>query len=328
MTRMRVVQVSEFGGPEVLAPREVDPPEPGPGEVLVRLTASGVNFIDIYHRVGRYRLPLPFVPGVEGAGVVTAVGDDVTDPTVGQRVGWVNLPGTYAEYATVPAARTIPLPDGVDDELAAAVLVQGITAHYLTRGSYPVRPGDDILVHAAAGGTGALIVQVATALGARVIGTVSTADKEKVAREAGAAEVIRYADGTAEIPERVRALTSGRGVAAAYDGVGAATFEASLASLARRGTLVYFGAASGLVPPFDLARLAGGSLLVTRPTIGDFIAERAELLGRAGDVLGWVADGRLRVAVSERFPLAEAAAAHRALESRRTTGKLLLTIDA
>jgi NADPH2:quinone reductase len=323
---MRAVQLSEFGPPEVLVAREVDAPEPGPGEVLVRMSASGVNFVDVYHRIGRYPLPLPVIPGVEGAGEVVAVGDGVTEPAVGGRVGWVNVPGTYAEYAAVPADRVVPLPDTVTDEVAAAVLVQGITAHYLTRACYRVRPGEDILVHAAAGGTGALITQAAAALGARIIGTVSTPEKEKVAREAGAAEIIRYAEGVADVPRRVRELTGGRGVSAVYDGVGAATFEASLASLGRRGTLVYFGAASGLVPPFDLARLGAGSHQVTRPTLGDFIADRAELLERAADVFDWVTDGRLRISVSERFPLADAAAAHRALESRRTTGKLLLVM--
>jgi NADPH2:quinone reductase len=327
MATMRAVRLEEFGGPDVLVARDVDTPEPAPGEVLVRLSASGVNFVDIYHRTGRYQVPLPFVPGVEGVGVVTAVGAGVTEPAVGRRVGWVNRPGTYAENATVPADEAIPLPDGMTDETAAAVLLQGITAQYLTHSCHAVRPGEDILVHAAAGGTGALITQVATALGARVIGTVSTPEKENVAREAGAAEIIRYAEGVDDVPRRVRELTGGRGVAAVYDGVGAATFEASLASLSRRGTLVYFGAASGLVPPFDLARLGAGSHLVTRPTLGDFIADRTELLARAADVFGWVAAGRLRVAVSARFPLRDAAAAHRALESRRTTGKLLLVPD-
>jgi NADPH:quinone reductase len=326
MATMRAVQVREFGGPEVLVPREIDAPEPGPGEVLVRLTASGVNFVDVYHRTGRYPLPRPFVPGVEGAGVVTAVGEGVADPAVGRRVGWLNRTGTYAEFATVPAGEAVPLPDKVTTETAAAALLQCITAHYLTHACYPIRPGEDVLVHAAAGGTGALVTQVATALGARVIGTVSTPEKEKVAREAGAAEIIRYAEDVDDVPRRVRELTDGRGVAAVFDGVGAATFEASLASLARRGTLVYFGAASGLVPPFELARLGAGSHLVTRPTLGDFIAERAELLARAGDVFEWLTTGRLRISVSAQFPLEDAAAAHRALESRRTTGKLLLVM--
>ena len=240
---MRAIQLSEVGGPQVLRPAEVPAPEPGPGDVLVRLAASGVNFIDVYHRIGRYPLPLPFVPGVEGAGRVAAVGAEVAGVAVGDRVAWVNIPGGYAEYAVLPAERVIPLPEVIDDETAAGALLQGITAHYLTHSSYPVQPGDTVLVHAAAGGTGQLLTQLATALGARVIGTASTPAKAELAREAGAIEVL--GPGDADLPARVRELTGGRGVAAAYDGVGAATFEASLAALRIRGTLALFGAASG-----------------------------------------------------------------------------------
>src|SRR4051794_8365747 len=240
---MRAIQVDAYGGPEVLAPVELPTPEPGPGEVVVRTAASGVNFVDIYHRTGAYPVPLPFVPGVEGAGTVTAAGDGVTGVAVGDRVGWCNDLGSYAQYVKLSADRVVALPDGVSEELAAAGLTQGVTAHYLTHSSYAVRPGDTVLVHAAAGGTGQLVTQYAHALGARVIGTVSTDEKEAVARAAGADEVLRY---DVDIAAEVRKLTDGAGVAAAFDGVGRATFDASLASLAPRGTLVTFGSASGV----------------------------------------------------------------------------------
>jgi NADPH2:quinone reductase len=319
---MHVVRMAQVGAADVLTPQQVPAPTPGRGDVLVKVTAAGVNFIDVYHRTGRYPQPLPFVPGVEGAGTVAALGAAVDGIAVGQRVAWVNVPGAYSEYAAVPADRIIPLPEKVGDELAAASLLQGITAHYLTHASYPVREGDTVLIHAAAGGTGQMLTQIAAIRGARVIGTVSTAEKEKVAREAGAAEVLR--SDVDDLAAQVRALTGGSGVSAVYDGVGTATFEASLASLAVRGTLVYFGAASGLVPPFDLARLAQGSHTVIRPTLGHYIADRAEYVARATDVLDWLASGRLRVAITGRYPLAGAADAHRDLENRRTTGKLLL----
>ncbi len=319
---MHAIQIQTYGGPEVLVPAELPTPEPGPGEVLVRTTASGVNFIDIYHRTGAYPQPLPFVPGVEGAGTIVAVGPDVTDLAVGDRVGWCNGMGSYADYVKLPAAHVVSLPDGVSDELAAAAMLQGATAHYLTHASYPVRPGDTVLVHAAAGGTGQLVTQYAHALGARVIATVSTDEKEAVARAAGADEVLRYDD---DVPKEVRRLTDGEGVAAVYDGVGRATFDASLASLAIRGTLVTFGSASGVVAPVDIARLAQGSFFVTRPSVGHYLRTPEERAERLGDVLARLADGSLRVTITERFPLAEAAAAHTALASRRTTGKLVLT---
>ncbi|GLX00904.1 quinone oxidoreductase [Microtetraspora sp. NBRC 16547] len=295
-------------------------PVPGPGEVLVQVAASGVNFIDVYHRQGRYPLPLPFVPGSEGAGTVVATGDGVTDIVVGDAVGWASVLGSYATRAVIPASMAVPLPHGLAPELAAAVLLQGLTAHYLTHSVYAVRPGDNVLVHAAAGGVGLLLTQIAKLLGARVIGTVSTDAKEKLAKEAGADEVLRYTN----FSEAVRELT-GAGVHVVYDGVGASTFDGSLAALRPRGMMALYGAASGPVPPFDPQRLnVGGSLFLTRPTLAHYIATREELLGRAGELLGWVASGALKVHISERYPLAEARRAHDDLEARRTTGKLLL----
>lgn len=318
---MDAIRVLKHGGPEVLEPSEVDTPEPGPGQVLVRLAATGVNYIDIYFRTGQYPSELPLTPGSEGAGTVVAAGPGVTSPAVGDRVASTNLAGSYAEYALVPANRVVPVPDGVSDEQAAASLLQGMTAHYLLLDTAPVRSGDTVLVHAAAGGMGLLLTQLATRLGARVIGTVSTPEKEKLARQAGAAEVIGYDD----IAAKVRELTGGAGVASVYDGVGRTTFDESLASLRPRGILALYGAASGKVPPFDPQRLqGGGSLFLTRPTLAHYIADDEELRRRASDVYGWVADGSLSVLVGGRYPLAEAGRAHTDLASRRTTGKLLL----
>ncbi len=317
---MRAIVVSTPGDSSALEYAERPDPVPGPGEVLVQVAASGVNFIDVYHRQGRYPLPLPFVPGSEGAGTVIATGDGVTDLVVGDAVGWASVLGSYATRAVIPASMAVPLPRGLSPELAAAVLLQGLTAHYLTHSTYAIRPGDDVLVHAAAGGVGLLLVQIAKLLGARVIGTVSTEAKEKLAREAGADEVLRYAN----FSEAVRDIT-GAGVHVVYDGVGAATFDGSLAALRPRGMMALYGAASGPVPPFDPQRLnQGGSLFLTRPSLAHYIATREELLGRAGELLGWVASGALKVHISERYPLAEARRAHDDLEARRTTGKLLL----
>lgn len=321
---MHAVQITRHGGPEVLTVAEVDPPQPGQGEVAVEVAAAGVNFIDVYHREGRYPVTLPFIPGVEAAGRIVALGSGVSGFAVGDRVGWVNVPGGYAQCAAVPADRLVPLPDAIDDDTAAGVLLQGMTAHFLTHDSYQVQSGDTVLVHAAAGGMGLLLTQLITHLGGRVIGTTSTPEKEELARRAGAAEVIRYT-AVDDLAAEVRRLTGGEGVAAAYDGVGAQTFDASLASLRIRGRLVLFGGASGPVPPFDPMRLAAaGSVSLTRPTLTHFIIEREELLRRASDVLGWVADKTLSVSISARYPLAEAARAHEDLEARRTTGKLLL----
>ena len=318
---MKAIQIAQTGGPDVLRLADLPDPSPGPGQVLVRLSAIGINFVDTYHRGGLYPRAVPFVPGGEGAGEVVAVGDGVSGVVAGDRVASTDLAGAYAELAVVAADRLVPLPAGVPDEGAAAVLLQGMTAHYLLHDSYPVRPGDPVLVHAAAGGMGLLLSQWGKALGARVIGTASTPEKVELARSAGANPVLGY-DGFAAA---VRDLTDGDGVAAVYDGVGRATFDESLASLRRHGVLVLYGQSSGPVPPFDLARLnSGGSLYVTRPTLGHFVSTPAELLSRAGDVLGRVAAGTLSVRIGGRYPLAEAARAHEDLEARRTTGKLLL----
>ncbi|GAA0562579.1 quinone oxidoreductase family protein [Actinomadura livida] len=318
---MRAIVITENGGPEVLVAGERPVPEPGPGEVLIDIAAAGVNFIDVYFRTGAYRQELPYIPGVEAAGTVAAVGDGVTEFSAGDRVAWANVQGAYAEQAAVPADRVVPVPDGVTLEDAAASLLQGMTAHYLTRSTYPIQEGDTVLVHAAAGGMGLLLTQAAKALGARVIGTASTPEKEKLAKDAGADVTMGY-DG---FPERVRELTGGEGVAAVYDGVGAPTFDGSLASLRRRGVLALYGAAGGPVPPFDPQRLnAAGSVYLARPSLAHFTEVREELLERAADVYGWVGSGALRVHVGRRHDLAEAATAHADLEARRSTGKLLL----
>ncbi|QKG21531.1 alcohol dehydrogenase zinc-binding domain-containing protein [Actinomadura verrucosospora] len=318
---MRAIIVSANGGPEVLTAGERPDPVPGAGEVLVDVAASGVNFIDVYYRTGAYAQPLPYTPGVEGAGTVAAVGEGVVDVAVGDRVAWSNVQGSYAERAVVPVDKAVPVPDGVGLDDAAAALLQGMTAHYLTRSVHEVKAGETVLVHAAAGGMGLLLTQIAKASGARVIGTASTPEKKRIARDAGADEVLDY-DGFAG---RVRELTGGEGVAVVYDGVGAPTFDGSLASLRRRGVLALYGAAGGKVPPFDPQRLnAAGSLFLTRPTLADYTATREELLERAADVYGLIASGALKLHIGKRYALADAAAAHADLEARRTTGKLLL----
>jgi NADPH2:quinone reductase len=319
---MRAVVVPENGGTEILEVQERPTPSPGPGELLVEVAASGINFIDVYKRQGVYAVPTPFVLGQECAGTVVHVGDGVTDFVPGDVVATASGAGTHASAAIVPADVGVGVPDGVPADIAAAVMLQGITAHYLVNSTYPVRAGETVLVHAAAGGVGQLLCQLATAKGARVIGTVGSAAKVDVARAAGADEVIRY-DEVDDLAAAVRDLVPD-GVHVAYDGVGKATFDASLASLRRRGMLAIFGGASGQVPPFDVQRLnAGGSLFVTRPTIGHYIADRPELLWRAGEILDALADGSLRVAVGGRYGLDEAAAAYDALEGRASTGKLL-----
>lgn len=320
---MRAVVVTTPGGPDVMEVVDRPTPEPGPGEVLVDVAAGGVNFIDTYHRSGAYPLPAPFVVGSEGAGRVVATGTGVRDVRVGDRVAWAMVPGTgYAEQAVVPADRLVPVPDDVDDETAAAVLLQGMTAQFLTRSTFPVSAGDDVLVHAAAGGVGLLLTQMASAAGARVIGTTSTPDKAALAREAGAAEIV---PADADLAAEVRRITGGRGVDVVYDGVGRATFDAGLDCLRPRGMMVLFGAASGPVPPLDPQVLnAKGSLFLTRPSLVHYTAERAELLERAGDVLELVRTGRLAVRIGGRYRLAEARRAHEDLEGRRTTGKLLV----
>jgi NADPH:quinone reductase len=321
---VRAIVVNRTGGPEVLELEERPDPQPGPGQLLVDVEAAGVNFIDVYQREGRYPLPLPYLAGSEGAGVVREVGAGVEDVAAGDRVAWAMVDGTgYATTAVVPAERAVPVPDGVGLDQAAAVLLQGMTAHFLVESTYPVQPGDDVLVHAGAGGVGLLLTQLATRRGGRVIATVSTDEKAEVARGAGAAEVVRY--DREDTVERVRALTGDRGVRAVYDGVGQATFEASLDCLAPRGTLVLFGAASGAVPPVDpMALMTRGSLFLTRPSLKHYVADRTELLERAEAVMTAVQDGHLHVRIGATYALEDAAQAHRDLESRRTTGKSLL----
>jgi NADPH2:quinone reductase len=320
---MRAIRTERYGGPEVLDVVEVEPPRPGPGQVLVDVAACGVNFVDTYHRGGVYRVPLPLSLGVEGAGTVAAVGDGVGDLRTGDHVAWVAAPGSYAEQVVVEAARAVPVPDGISKEVAGAVALQGLTAQYLCTSTYAVQPGDVALVHAAAGGVGLLLTQMIKLRGGRVIGTVSSAEKAALARRAGADDVVRYdeVDFTAE----ARRLTGGEGVHVVYDGVGRTTFEGSLKSLRPRGMLVLFGASSGQVEPFDPQRLqGGGSLFLTRPTLVNYTSTRDELLARARDVFGWVASGQLDVRIGGRYPLHEARRAHEDLEGRRTTGKLVL----
>ena len=320
---MRAIRVREIGGPEVLRVETVDDPIPGPGQALVRVEATGVNFIEIYNRKGIYKQPLPCTLGEEGAGTIEAVGPGVTDFHVGDRVVSYNLKGSYAELALADVDRLIAVPDDVTTRQAAAVMLQGMTAHYLVTSVYALQPGDTCLVHAAAGGVGLLLCQMAKRRNAIVIGTVSTDEKAALAREAGADEVILYTkqDFVAEVAR----ITDGKLVQVVYDSVGATTFEKSLQCLARRGMMALFGQSSGLVPPFDpLLLLRNGSLFLTRPTLAHYAATRDELVWRAGDVLGWVRDGSLDVRIDRAVPLAEAGDAHQALEDRRTTGKVLL----
>ncbi|WP_433798705.1 quinone oxidoreductase family protein [Actinomycetospora sp. CA-084318] len=318
---MRAVRVEAHGGPEVLVPAEVAEPEVGAADVLVDVAAAGVNYIDTYLRSGLYPATLPAVPGLEGAGTVRAVGSAVSDVAVGDVVAFCDGPGTYAQVAAIPAARCVPVPAGVSADLAAAVLLQGMTAHYLLHDTYAVRPGDPVLVHAGAGGMGLLLCQMASALGATVFATTSTDEKASLARAAGAAHVFGY-DGFAD---EVRSSTSGEGVAAVYDGVGATTFDGSLAALRVRGVLALYGAASGPVPPVDPQRLnAAGSVYLTRPSLGWHVRTTASLRSRAASVLGAVADGSLSVRIGARYPLEAAVDAHRDLEGRASTGKLLL----
>jgi NADPH2:quinone reductase len=322
---MRAVVVTQPGGPEVLELQDRPTPDPGSGEVRVDVRAAGVNFTDVYQRTGLYAVPTPFVLGSEGSGVISAVGADVTELRVGQRVAWAQAPGSYAEQVIVRAAAAVPVPEGLADDVAAGALLQGMTAHYLLNSTYAVQPGDTVVVHAAAGGVGLLLTQLAKAKGARVIATVGPSsgghDKAELARGAGADVVLGY-DGFAD---EVRRLTDGVGVPVVFDSVGATTVDGSLASLRRRGMLVLFGQSSGVVPPLEPRRLmTGGSLYVTRPTMGDYLTTREELLWRAEEVFGAMVDGSLDVRIGGRYALADAADAHRDLEARRTTGKLVL----
>lgn len=316
----RAIRIDRTGGPEVLQQVELEPGPVGPGQARVGIAAAGVNFIDIYHRDGSYPRRLPFTAGLEGAGTVLEIGDGVDDVAVGDRVAWSDLPGSYAEQVVGRAAHLIPVPDDVGDDDAAAFPLQGLTVQYLTTSSYRVRPGDDVLVHAGAGGVGQLLIQWATAAGARVIATASTPDKRALASAAGAADVIEY-EGFDEV---ARTLTGGTGVHAVYDGVGKDTFDRSMNALRIRGTMVLFGAASGQPAPVDPRRLAAKSLFLTRPKLADHVLTRDELLMRSADVLGRIGVGTLRLTIGARYPLADAATAHTDLAARRTTGKLLL----
>lgn len=320
---MKAMRVHDFGGPEVLKYEDIAIPEPKAGEARVAIEAIGVNFIDVYHRTGLYPLRRPFTLGMEAAGVVDSIGEGVSEVKPGDRVAYAMVPGAYAEYAIVPAARLVPVPDGVDPKTAAAVMLQGMTAHYLTRSTYPLKEDTTALVHAAAGGAGLLLVQMAKMLGARVIGTVSSEAKAELARQAGADEIILYTQ--TDFLAEVKRIMNGKGVHVVYDSVGATTFEKSLDCLRPRGYLVLFGQSSGPVPPFDPGKLAAkGSLFLTRPSLAHYTLDRAELLQRAKDLFGWIQTGKLKVRIDSVLPLKDAAEAHRRLEARRTTGKVVL----
>jgi NADPH2:quinone reductase len=319
---MKAILVRQVGGPEVLRYEEIAVPVPGPGQVLVKVEAIGLNYIDVYYRSGLYKSSLPFTPGMEAAGTVSAIGSGITELRSGDRVAYALVLGAYAEYAVVAAERLVKIPEGVDVFSAAAALLQGMTAHYLVLSTYPLQPGDTALVHAAAGGMGLLLTQVIKLRGGRVFGTVSTPDKAALAREAGADEVILYTE--QDFEAEVLRLTDSHGVNVVYDSVGKTTFDKSLSCLAPRGTLALFGQSSGPVPPVDPARLAKNAVFLTRPGLGHYTAARAELVRRASDVLGWVKSGQLKLRIHQRVPLKDAAEAHRMLEGRTTTGKVLL----
>jgi len=320
---MKAIRVHAPGGPEALRYEDVPRPTPGPGQVLVRIEAAGLNFIDVYQRNGHYKVPVPFTLGQEAAGNVAAVGSGVAEPNVGARVAYTTILGAYAEYAVVPADRVVVLPDGVSTKQGAAAMLQGLTAHYLATSTYPLKSGDACLVHAAAGGVGLLLCQVAALRGARVVGTVSTREKAALARAAGAADVILYTE--QDFEAEVKRLLGGAGLQVIYDSVGKTTFEKGLNCLAARGMMVLYGQSSGPVGPFDPQVLnQKGSLFLTRPTLAHHILTRAELVARAGEVLGWIESGKLQVRIERELPLAQAAEAHRLLEGRKTTGKVLL----
>ena len=320
---MQAIRVHAPGGPEALCLDDIPRPEPAAGEALVRLEAAGVNFIDVYQRSGLYRIPLPATLGQEGAGVVAAVGPGVSELREGDRVAYTSVLGSYAEYSVVPADRLVRLPDGVSTRDGAAAMLQGLTAHYLATSTYPLEPGDRCVVHAAAGGVGLLLVQMAKLLGAFVIGTVSTEEKARLAREAGADEVIRYTE--QDFVAETRRITGGEGVEVIYDSVGRTTFERGLDLLVPRGMMVLFGQSSGPVAPLDPQLLnQKGSLFLTRPTLGHYVATRDELLARADELFGWIEAGAVKLRIEHEFALADAARAHRELEGRRTTGKVLL----
>jgi NADPH2:quinone reductase len=320
---MKAIQVQQVGGPDVMQLAEVPVPEPKPDEAAVKIVASGVNFIDVYYREGRYKAAIPFIPGQEAAGEVVAVGREVTGVRIGDRVAYTMVMGSYAEYAAVAADRLVKIPDGVDYKQAASVMLQGMTAHYLSHSTYPLKKGETALVHAAAGGVGLLLTQMAHNIGARVIATVSTEEKAKLAREAGADEVILYTQ--VDFEAETKRLTDGKGVDVVYDSVGKTTFEKGLNVLRPRGYMVLFGGSSGAVPPIDLIQLSQkGSLFVTRPSLGAYVATREELEYRADAVFGMIAAGKLKLRIEHLYPLKDAPQAHRDLEGRKTSGKILL----
>ena len=320
---MKAVRIHAPGGPEAMRYEDAPEPSPKPGEAVVKVEAAGINYIDVYFRSGQYKAELPVTLGMEAGGTVSAVGQGVADVKVGDKVAYTGIPGAYAEYAAVPASRLVTLPAGISTKQGAAAMLQGMTAHYLACSTYPLKPGDVCLVHAAAGGVGLLLCQMAKMRGARVIGTVSTEDKAKLAREAGASDVILYVDQDFEV--EVKRLTDGKGVHVVYDSVGKTTFDKGFNCLRPRGVMALYGQSSGPTGPFDLQVLnAKGSLFVTRPSLNHHVATREELSQRAGEVLGWIRDGKLKLRTELEFPLKEAAEAHRALEGRKTTGKVLL----
>ena len=322
--RVKAVRVHAYGGPEALQYEDVEVPRPGAGEAVVKIAASGLNYLDVQYRLGRVKAPtIPFTIGSEASGVVSEIGPGVTEVKVGDRVGYAMALGSYAEYAVVPAWKLVTLPSGLDMQVAAGVMLQGLTAHYLTHSTFPLKPGDTVLVHAAAGGVGSVITQVARILGARVIATAGTEAKGELARQTGAHDVIIYS--TQDFEAEVRRLTDGRGVDVVYDSVGKDTFDKSLNCLRPRGLLALFGFSSGLVPPFDPATLGTkGSLFLTRPGLNQYMATREELLMRANQIFEWLASGALKIRIDRVFPLAEATMAHQELEARRTAGKVLL----
>jgi NADPH2:quinone reductase len=322
-TTIRAIRVARPGGPEAMRPEEAAVPSPGPGEARVRIEYAGINFIDVYHRTGFYPVDPPFTPGMEAAGTVEAVGPDVEEVREGDRVAYAMNLGAYAEAAIVPAWKLVPVPDSVPLDQAAALILQGLTAHYLAMSTFPLREGHTALVHAAAGGVGLLLIQIANMRGARVIGTVSTEEKAALARDAGAHDVIRYTE--EDFVQAVGSMTNGRGVDVVYDSVGQTTFEGSLDSLTRRGYMILFGQSSGPVAPLDPAVLnRKGSLFLTRPTVVHYAADREELLGRTNQLFQWVEHGDLRIRIDRTLPLDQAAEAHRLLEARQTAGKVLL----
>jgi NADPH2:quinone reductase len=320
---MKAIRVNAPGGPEVLRYEDTPEPTPKAGEATVKVDAAGINYIDVYQRSGQYKLALPLTLGLEAGGTVSAVGPNVTEVKVGDKVAYTGVPGAYAQYAAVPAARLVTLPTGLTTRQGAAAMLQGLTAHYLACSTYPLKSGDTCLVHAAAGGVGLLLCQIAKMRGARVIGTVSTEDKAKLAREAGASDVILYTK--QDFEAEVNRLTDGKGIQVVYDSVGQTTFDKGFNCLAPRGMMALYGQSSGPIGPFDPQTLsAKGSLFLTRPSLNHHIITRAELLQRSEELLGWIRDGKLKLRTEYEFPLKDAAEAHRALEGRKTTGKVLL----